>query len=75
MFTVLYDMYRSGGFCWVNRTNLMDVRFEENPHRNLPEEMRKVEYVSFVSKGIEVKNTKEDDKEVIDYKPNRAREN
>ena len=36
-------------------------------HRNLPEEMRKVEYVSFVSKGIEVKNTKEDDKEVIDY--------
>lgn len=36
-------------------------------HRNLPEEMRKVEYVSFVSKGIEVKNTKKDDEEVIDY--------
>ena len=36
-------------------------------HRNLPEEMRTVEYVSFVSKGIEVTNTKEDDKEVIDY--------
>ena len=36
-------------------------------HRNLPEEMRTVEYVSFVSKGIEVKNTKEDDEEVIDY--------
>jgi len=36
-------------------------------HRYLPERLRKVEYVSFVSKGIEIKNTKEDEKEEINY--------
>ena len=40
-----------------------------NSHKNLPVEMRKVEYVSFVSTKLEVKKdrTKKDNEEVINY--------